>query len=488
MDIENLTIVKAIKGLKSKEFTSRDIVEAYLARMDRLDYLNAFITKTTDLALKQADESDKRLVEGQGRRMEGIPLAIKDLICTEGIRTTVASQMLHNYIAPYNAGVMDKLYNDGCIMLGKTNMDEFAMGSTGTTSVFGDTISFIKSNKDDKGRNPGGSSSGSAAAVAGNLCLGALGSDTGGSVRQPASLCGIVGMKPTYGRVSRYGVVAFGSSFDQLGPMTRNVEDCAILLESMAGHDPRDATSAKREVPSYYQSLNSDIRGKKVGIVKEFGEILRKFGENDIINAYGNALETLKKLGCELVEISLPFSIYTPSIYIAVAYTEAASNFARYDGLRYGHRIEDDNNEYMDSYAKTRQAGFGLNIQKRILMAYTLSSTANYENYFVKAAKLRRMITDDVLDAFNRVDVIFAPASSKTAETIESIKSSSNSTIPNDADDIFVFLANMAGGLPAISIPYCKSNDGLPIGMQVIGRRFDEQQVLDVALAIEKFI
>lgn len=474
-EITKLTIHETLDSLKNKNFSAVELTEAYLQNMEAGKRYNAYITECADKALEQAKKADERYASATNRALEGIPLGIKDLFCTKGIRTTACSHILDNFIPPYESTVTTNLLNDGAVFLGKLNMDEFAMGGSNETSYFGPVINPWSK---DKNLVPGGSSGGSAAAVAANMCAGATATDTGGSIREPAAFCGCVGIKPTYGRCSRYGIVAFASSLDQAGPIAKDVRDSAILLKSMAGFDEKDSTSYNQQVPDFESFLGKDIKGLKIGLPKEY----RPEGMNEEICAYWDkTAEALKARGAELVDISLPHTKYALATYYVLAPAEASSNLARYDGIRYGLRVEGENLDKL--YINTRTAGFGAEVRRRIMIGTYVLSAGYYDAYYIKAQKMRRLIHDDFVNAFKKCDVILTPTSPVTAFPIgdENMK---NNPINMYLNDVFTVSVNLAG-LPAISLPVGLSKDGLPYGMQVIGKAFDEGTVFSVADKIE---
>jgi aspartyl-tRNA(Asn)/glutamyl-tRNA(Gln) amidotransferase subunit A len=445
--------------------------------VEQIRPLNAFITETAEQALAMAAASDARLAKGEAGWLEGIPLAIKDLFCTEGVRTTAASKILGNFVPPYESTVTANLWRQGAVMLGKTNLDEFAMGSSNMTSAFGPVESPWRRKGDNRKLVPGGSSGGSAAAVAARAALAAIGTDTGGSIRQPGALSGIVGMKPTYGRCSRWGVVAFASSLDQPGPMTRTVRDCAIMLRAMAGHDPKDSTSVPRPVPDYEKALTGDIRGLKVGIPKEY----RIDGMPAEIEAlWQQGIAWLKAAGCEIHDISLPHTKYALPAYYIVAPAEASSNLARYDGVRYGLRVEGEN--LIDMYERTRGAGFGAEVRRRVLIGTYVLSAGYYDAYYIKAQKVRARIAEDFETAYREVDVILTPA---TPGPAFAIGEKMDDPIAMYLNDVFTVPVNLSG-LPGISVPAGLTDDGLPLGLQLIGRAFDEETLLRAADVLER--
>lgn len=474
-EITKLTIHETLDSLKNKKFSAVELTEAYLQNMEDGRHYNAYVTECADKALEQAKKADERYAASTNRALEGIPLGIKDLFCTKGIRTTACSRILDNFVPPYESTVTANLLNDGAVFLGKLNMDEFAMGGSNETSCFGPVINPWSKDKD---LVPGGSSGGSAAAVAANMCAGATATDTGGSIREPAAFCGCVGIKPTYGRCSRYGIVAFASSLDQAGPIAKDVRDSAILLKSMAGFDEKDSTSYNQQVPDFESFLGKDIKGLKIGLPKEY----RPEGLNEEVCAYWDkTAEALKARGAELVEISLPHTKYALATYYVLAPAEASSNLARYDGIRYGLRIEGENLDKL--YINTRTAGFGAEVRRRIMIGTYVLSAGYYDAYYIKAQKMRRLIHDDFVNAFKKCDVILTPTSPVTAFPIGDENMKKN-PINMYLNDVFTVSINLAG-LPAISLPVGLSKDGLPYGMQVIGKAFDEGTVFSVADKIE---
>ncbi len=477
MNLYDLSMETAHLLLKKKEISSKELVTAVLDRTESLnETIGAYITLCRDTALQQAQLADKEIAAGNISPVTGIPLAIKDNICTQDIKTTCGSKILENFIPQYNATVMDKLAKAGAVMVGKTNMDEFAMGSSTETSALETTR-----NPWDLERIPGGSSGGSAAAVSADICLGALGSDTGGSIRQPASHCGVVGLKPTYGRVSRYGLVAFASSLDQIGPITKTVMDSALLLNTISGHDPKDSTSVPRDVPDYALSCTPGIKGMTVGIPKEYFATQGVDGE--VLTAINNAIATVERLGGECVDISLPHTDYAVAAYYVIAPAEASSNLARYDGVKYGLRKENAAN-LMEMYQQTRSTGFGAEVKRRILLGTFSLSAGYYDAYYGKASQVRTLIRNDFLDAFKKCDVILSPVAPTPAFKLgEKI----NDPLTMYLSDIFTLSANLAG-IPGLSIPCGFSKRGLPIGLQLLGNFFEEETLLKVAYNIEQEI
>jgi aspartyl-tRNA(Asn)/glutamyl-tRNA(Gln) amidotransferase subunit A len=475
--LTDLTIAHAREGLGKKDFSARELAQAHIAAVEQARPLNAYLVETPERALEMASASDARLARGEARPLEGIPLAIKDLFCTEGIQTTAGSRILEGFKPPYESTVTAKLWGAGAMMLGKTNMDEFAMGSSNITSGFGPVENPWRRRGDNRPLVPGGSSGGSAAAVAARAALGATGTDTGGSIRQPAGFSGIVGLKPTYGRCSRWGIVAFASSLDQAGPMTRSVRDAAIMLRAMAGHDPKDSTSAPIEVPDFEAALTGDVRGLKVGIPKEY----RVEGmAAEIDGLWQQGIAWLKSAGATTVEISLPMTKYALPAYYIIAPAEASSNLARYDGVRFGLRVPGETLDEM--YEKTRAAGFGAEVKRRILIGTYVLSAGYYDAYYLKAQKLRTLIARDFEAAFKTCDVILAPTAPSAAFAVGE---KADDPIAMYLNDVFTVPVNLAG-LPGISVPAGLSADGLPLGLQVIGRAFDEAMVLRVGEVLER--
>ncbi len=474
--LESLTISDARDGLACGDFSSLELTQARIGLMDAARNLNIFITETPELAIKRAKNSDQRRAKGVlASDMDGIPIAIKDLFCTEGISTTAGSRILDGYIPPYESTVSRNLNEAGSIMLGKTNMDEFAMGSANVTSFYGPTKNpwYLEDGKD---RVPGGSSGGSAAAVAANITLGAAGSDTGGSIRQPASFCGVVGMKPTYGRCSRWGMVAFASSLDQAGPITHTVRDAAIMLQTMVGHDPKDSTSSLESIPNFEASITGDIKGLKIGVPSEY-RIDGMSGE--IERLWSQGIEKLKYAGAEPVEVSLPHTKYALPTYYIVAPAEASSNLARYDGVRYGLRIGGETLE--DMYEATRAEGFGREVRRRIMIGAYVLSAGYYDAYYVKAQKLRTLISQDFTDAFEKVDAIITPTAPYSAFAIGE---KMDDPIQMYINDVFTVPSSLAG-LPAITVPTGLSDEGLPLGLHLITKPYAEETLFRVADVLE---
>jgi aspartyl-tRNA(Asn)/glutamyl-tRNA(Gln) amidotransferase subunit A len=475
-ELTDLTIEAAREGLAARRFSARELAEAHVAAVAATKPLNAFITETPERALAMADASDARRARGEAGLLDGIPLAIKDLFCTEGVLTTAASHILDGFKPPYESTVTARLWEAGAVMLGKTNMDEFAMGSSNTTSYYGAVENPWRRPGDNRALVPGGSSGGSAAVVAARAALGATGTDTGGSIRQPAGFTGIVGMKPTYGRCSRWGIVAFASSLDQAGPMTRSVEDAALMLRAMSGHDPKDSTSAPVAVPDFAAAVGQGVRGLKVGIPKEY----RMEGMPAEIEAlWSQGIAWLKAAGAEPVDITLPLTKYALPTYYIIAPAEASSNLARYDGVRFGLRVEGETLD--DMYEATRAAGFGPEVKRRVLIGTYVLSAGYYDAYYLKAQRVRALIAADFKKAWEEVDFILAPTAPSAAFAIGE---KADDPIAMYLNDVFTVPANLAG-LPAISVPAGLSADSLPLGLQIIGRAFDEETVFRAAAVLE---
>ena len=467
------TISELSGGLLAKDFSSVELTRHFLERIEKYDgSLNSIITVTPELAMEQAQQADKRLAVGDGGPLTGIPILHKDIFCTHGVKTSCGSRMLDTFISPYDATVVHLLKEAGVVMLGKTNMDEFAMGSSNETSWYG-----AVRNPWDTETVPGGSSGGSAAAVAARLCVAATGTDTGGSIRQPAALCGITGLKPTYGRVSRYGMIAFASSLDQAGPMTRSAADAAAMLTAMAGFDTKDSTSMDHPVDDYVAGLEQDIAGLKVGVVKEFMDDKLDAG---MAASMAAAIEKLKQLGAEIVEVSLPNSHLSVPVYYVVAPAECSSNLSRFDGVRFGHRC-DNPSDLEDLYKRSRSEGFGAEVKRRIMIGTYALSAGYYDAYYLQAQKVRHLISDDFKTAFDQVDVLLGPSSPDTAFKLGE---KADDPINMYLSDIYTIAVNLAG-VPAISIPAASVND-MPAGLQLIGNYFEENRLLNVAHQIQQ--
>lgn len=478
-DLTNLTLTETLDGLKNKQFSATEVTQSYIKSMEANRRLNAYVLETPEVALAQAKEADTRYANGTNKALDGIPVGIKDLFCTKGIRTTACSHILDNFIPQYESTVTQKLLNAGISILGKLNMDEFAMGGSNETSYFGPVINPYKADNSDADLVAGGSSGGSAAAVSANMCVAATGTDTGGSIRQPSALCGVTGIKPTYGRCSRYGIMAFASSLDQAGPIAKSVKDCALLLNVMAGHDDKDSTSATVAVPDFTQLIGKDIRGLKIGIPAEY----RPEGLNaEIAKLWDDGIAMLKARGAEIVNISLPHTKYALAAYYIIAPAEASSNLARYDGVRYGLRVEGNGLDEM--YINTRSEGFGKEVKRRIMIGTYVLSAGYYDAYYLKAQKVRRLIRNDFIEAFKKCDMILTPTSPTPAFPIGD-KSMQDNPINMYLNDVFTVSVNLAG-LPGMSIPMGLSEHGLPLGLQLIGQAFDEQRIFQVASALEQ--
>ena len=463
--MHKFSVSELSKGLKNRDFSSIELTQHYLKRIDCSD-LNAFITVTDELALSQARAADAKLASGSGSVLTGIPYAHKDIFCTKGVKTSAGSKILDPFISPYDATLTHKLNMEGMVMLGKTNMDEFAMGSSNENSYYGPV-----KNPWDKKRVPGGSSGGSAAAVAARLSAFATGTDTGGSIRQPASLCGITGLKPTYGRISRYGMIAYASSLDQAGPITQSAEDAALVLNAMAGFDDKDSTSVNKDVPDYTENLNNSIKGLKIGIPKEyFSEGL----DDGIAKVILQSIKEFESMGATVEEVSLPNSAYAVPTYYIVAPCECSSNLSRLDGVRYGYRC-DKPEDLNDLYLRSRSEGFGEEVKRRIMIGTYALSAGYYDAYYLKAQKVRQLISEDFKKVFQKVDVIMGPVSPTTAFEIGAIKDSVSMYLA----DIYTLSVNLAG-LPGISIPAGFSNN-LPVGLQMIGNYWSEEILLNTA-------
>ena len=474
--LTSLTIASARAGLRKKEFSALELTEAYITAIEQARILNAYIVETPDKARAMAKASDAKLTKGEGGALEGVPLGIKDLYATKGVHTQACSHILDGFKPTYESTVTSNLWRDGAVMLGKLNMDEFAMGSSNETSYYGNVINPWRRKNSNASLVPGGSSGGSATAVAAHICAAATATDTGGSIRQPAAFTGTVGIKPTYGRCSRWGIVAFASSLDQAGPIARDVRDAAIMLKSMASVDPKDTTSVDLPVPDYEKAIGKSIKGLRVGIPKEY----RADGMSSEIEALWNkGAQWLKEQGAEIVEISLPHTKYALPAYYIVAPAEASSNLARYDGVRYGLRVPGD--DIVDMYENSRAAGFGPEVQRRIMIGTYVLSAGYYDAYYVRAQKIRTLIKRDFEQAWAKVDVVLTPATPSPAFAPGEI----SDPVQMYLNDIFTVTVNMAG-LPGIAVPAGVSNDGLPLGLQLIGKAFDEETLFKVAAAIEQ--
>lgn len=476
-ELTHQTIAAALAGLKKKEFSAKELAEAHIKVMADTRHLNAYITETPEQALVAAQTADKNIAAGEMRPLEGIPIGMKDLFCTKGVRTTAASKILGNFVPQYESTVSGKMLSDGAVILGKTNLDEFAMGSSNTTSAFGNVISpWKRSDGSNADLVPGGSSGGSSAAVAVRSCMAATGTDTGGSIRQPAAFCGIAGIKPTYGRCSRWGVIAFASSLDQPGIFARNVEDCAIVLKSMSGHDPKDSTSANKPVPDFAAALTGNVKGLKIGIPKEYNV---EGMPPEITAIWQKGMDWLKAGGAEIIDISLPHTKYALPTYYIIAPAECSSNLARYDGVRYGLRVEGEN--LNDLYSKSRAEGFGNEVKRRILIGTYVLSSGYYDAYYIKAQKLRRLIYEDFINAYQKCDVILTPTAPSAAFAIGE---NDDDPLKMYLNDVFTVPASLAG-VPGMSVPAGIDAQGLPLGLQILGRHWDEETVFRVSDFIE---
>ncbi len=466
------TIAELAQGLRDREYSSVELTRYYLDRIKQAESLNAFVTITEDQAMAGAKAADLQIAKNQAGPLTGIPIGQKDIFCTRDVKTSCGSKMLDNFISPYNATVVEKFDQAGAVMLGKLNMDEFAMGSSNETSFYG-----AVKNPWDTDKVPGGSSGGSAAAVGARLVAGATGTDTGGSIRQPAAFCGITGLKPTYGRVSRYGMIAFASSLDQAGPMTQTVEDAAIMLQTMAGFDPKDSTSVDRPVPDYLEGLDQNIKGLKIGLIKEF---FAEGLDDECAKKVQEALDEYRKMGAEIKEISLPNLKLSIPVYYVIAPAECSANLSRYDGVRFGYRCEDPK-DLNDMYIRSRGEAFGAEVKRRILIGTYALSAGYYDAYYIKAQKVRRLISEDFKKAFSDVDVIMGPV---TPSTAFGIGEKTSDPIAMYLSDMYTIAVNLAG-LPAISIP-AGFVDNKPVGLQIIGNYFAESQLLNVAHQYQK--
>ncbi|MGD9181523.1 MAG: Asp-tRNA(Asn)/Glu-tRNA(Gln) amidotransferase subunit GatA [Desulfobacterales bacterium] len=475
MKLHELTIGEAHRLLKTKEISAVELTQAVLDRINTVEgKVDAFITISGKTAVEQAKEADQKIAGNSCEPLTGIPVAVKDVICTRGIRTTCASKILENFIPPYSATVIEKLRREGAVILGKTNMDEFAMGSSNENSGIKNTR-----NPWDLSCVPGGSSGGSAAAVAADMCLGALGSDTGGSIRQPASYCSTVGMKPTYGRVSRFGLVAFASSLDQIGPLTKNVSDCAIMMNTIAGYDAADSTSVPEDVPDYTTALQKGLKGLRVGIPGEYA--VTEGMDPEVSKAINNAVQIFEDMGVEKIEVSLPHTEYAVAVYYVIAPSEASSNLARYDGVKYGLR-DKDQNDMIKMYRSTRSNGFGPEVQRRIIIGTYCLSAGYYDAYYGKASQVRTLIIEDFHNAFETCDLIVCPVAPTPAFKIgEKV----DDPLTMYLTDIFTLSANLAG-IPGLSIPCGFSKEGHPIGLQLMGKHFSEAILLKAAYNFEQ--
>ena len=480
-DLNKLTLAEARDKLRAKDVTSVELTEACLTAIEGSSALNAFVHNTPEIAMEQAKAADARLAAGDAPAMCGLPIGIKDLFCTKGVPSQAASGILEGFKPEYESTVSQNLFDDGAVMLGKLNMDEFAMGSSNETSVYGNAVNPWRRGNDDAELTPGGSSGGSASAVSADLCLAATGTDTGGSIRQPAAFTGITGIKPTYGRCSRWGIVAFASSLDQAGPMTKDVRDAAIMLETMCGHDLKDSTSADLAVPNFEAMLTGDIKGKKIGIPKEY----RMDGmPEEIEKLWADGTAMMKDAGAEIVDISLPHTKYALPAYYVIAPAEASSNLARYDGVKYGHRAKlEAGDGITEMYEKTRAEGFGPEVQRRVMIGTYVLSAGFYDAYYNRARRVRALIKKDFDDVFaTGVDAILTPATPSAAFGLGEMADAD--PVQMYLNDVFTVTVNLAG-LPGISIPTGLDKQGLPLGLQLIGRPWEEGDLLNCAYALE---
>ena len=478
-DLTKLTLAGALTGLKDKQFSSREMTEAFIQAIETANpSINAYVVQTPEKALEMADAADQRRVDGKAGKLEGAPLGIKDLFCTKGVRTTACSNILGEFTPTYESTVTQNLWDEGAVMLGKLNMDEFAMGSSNETSRFGEVANPWRRNDGANAKlTPGGSSGGSAASVAADLCLAATASDTGGSIRQPAAFTGTVGIKPTYGRASRYGMVAFASSLDQAGPIAKTVEDSAIMLEVMCSHDTKDSTSLPVDVPTWRGEAAKGVKGMKIGIPKEY----RMDGMPDEIeHLWEQGVEWLKAAGAEIVDVSLPHTKYALPAYYIVAPAEASANLARYDGMRYGARV--DGNNLNATYEETRAGGFGAEVQRRLMIGTYVLSSGYYDAYYLRAQKVRTLILQDFQNVFEEVDALLTPA---TPSAAFAYGEKSDDPVAMYLNDVFTVTANLAG-LPGISVPAAIDDQGLPLGLQVITKALDETACFRVGGEIER--
>jgi aspartyl-tRNA(Asn)/glutamyl-tRNA(Gln) amidotransferase subunit A len=478
-ELIKLTISEALQGLSAKKFSALELTRAHLKQMQEHKKLNAYVLETPEIAINLANETDQRIKEGTALPLDGIPVAIKDLYCTKGVRTTSCSKILHNFIPEYESTVSANIANKGTIMLGKANMDDCAMGSSNMTSYFGNVISPWRG-QDNQDLTPGGSSGGSSAAVSAFMAMAALGSDTGGSVRQPAAFTGLVGIKPTYGRCSRYGMIAFASSLDQAGVLTRTTEDAALMLEAMMGFDHKDSTSINAPVPELKTAVKESIRGMKIGVPVD---LMKQDGiSSEILSMWNKSIEIMRQEGAEIVDITLPHAKYALAVYYVIAPAEASANLSRYDGVRYGLRVEKDGMSLDEMYELTRSEGFGTEVKRRIMIGAYVLSSGFIDAYYLHAQKVRRLIANDFKTAFAEVDAILLPTAPTPAFSLDF---KDDNPVTMYLNDIFTIPASLAG-LPCASVPAALSSSGLPLGMQIIGDKLDEYNVLKVSAAIER--
>ena len=475
--LTDLTLTEAKEGLLKKEFSSVELTQAFIKAVEDNRHLNAYVTETPELALEQAKASDARLADETAGKLEGLPLAIKDLYCTKGVKTTASSKMLHNFVPQYESTVTQNLWNEGAVMLGKVSMDEFAMGSSNTTSHFGNVISpWKEKDRPEKQLCPGGSSGGSAAAVAARTALAATASDTGGSIRQPAAFTGLVGIKPTYGLCSRRGMIAYASSLDQAGPLTHTVRDAALMLEVMASHDPLDSTSLDVEIPDYSSLLNNNLKAVRIGLPKEYLDGL----SDEMMAEVNKGIEWAKSCGATIVEVSLPMTKYALPTYYVISPAEASSNLARYDGVRYGLRV--DGATLDELYENTRREGFGPEVRRRIMMGTYVLSAGYYDAYYMKAQRVRTLIQKDFENVFKDVDLLLTPTTPSAAFALDE---KPTDPVQMYLQDVYTVTVNLAN-LPGIAIPTGLDKKGLPLSLQLIGPRLSEQRLLNAALALEE--
>lgn len=481
-NINKLSIMDALKGLKTKQFTVKELVQAHVTQSEKCANLNSFITKTYDSALQSAEIADQNYQNGTNRSLEGIPVGVKDLFCTNGVKTTAGSKMLHNFVPTYESTVTSNIFAGGALMIGKTNMDEFAMGSSNTTSYYGNVISPWKASDSDVDLVPGGSSGGSASVVSSFSSMGSLGSDTGGSIRQPAAFTGLVGIKPTYGRCSRWGMIAFSSSLDQAGVFTRTVADSALMLENIMGFDEKDSTSANMKVPELVSATSKSVKGMKVGVPMD---LMTLEGVNsEIIKMWQDSIKMMQNDGAEIINITLPHAKYALPVYYVIAPAEASSNLSRYDGVRYGHRTQKECSSLDEMYIQTRTEGFGEEVKRRIMIGAYVLSASQMDAYYLKAQKVRRLIALDFKEAYNKVDVILLPS---TPTAAFAINENQNDPLTMYLNDIFTIPASLAG-LPCSSVPAAMSSKQLPLGMQIIAPAFDEYGLIKASAVIERAV
>ncbi len=475
--LTDLTLTEAKEGLANKEFSATDLTQAFIQAVEDNRHLNAYVTETPELALEQAKASDARLANGTARKLEGLPIAIKDLYCTKGVKTTASSKILYNFVPQYESTVTQNLWNEGAVMLGKVSMDEFAMGSSNTTSHFGNVISpWKEKDRPEKQLCPGGSSGGSAAAVAARTALAATASDTGGSIRQPAAFTGLVGIKPTYGLCSRRGMIAYASSLDQAGPLTHTVRDAALMLEVMASHDPLDSTSLNVEIPDYSSLLKNDLKGVRIGLPKEYLEGL----SDEMMTEVNKGVEWAKSCGATIVEVSLPMTKYALPTYYVISPAEASSNLARYDGVRYGLRV--DGATLDELYENTRREGFGSEVRRRIMIGTYVLSAGYYDAYYMKAQRVRTLIQKDFENVFKDVDLLLTPTTPSSSFALDE---KPTDPVQMYLQDVYTVTVNLAN-LPGIAIPTGLDKKGLPLSLQLIGPHLSEQRLLNAALALEE--